>query len=1046
MWITRLSLKYPISTLMATLAILVLGIVSFTQLPIDMVPDIQIPSVSVVTYYTGAGPADMEQSITTHIERTVSSTPDIDYVYSSTREGVAMVRILFNWGVNTDVSMVDIIQKINRVMNRLPIGTTQPMVSKFDITSQPVCQVVLSGDMDQRDLYDLAVNIIQPQLERINGVASASVTGGRIREIQIRVDRNRIESMNIPITQITQAVANSNLIVPSGSLKTGVFDYSLKTESQFNVVEPMGNIIVSIANGVPIRIKDIGTVEDSYEEQNQIIRNDGHPGIIFRVQKTPGANTVKVVDDVINQIANLRDVPPTVKATLAANQSLYIRDSINGLLKEGLFGASLAMIVVVIFLRNSRSSGIIFLAIPLAFLVTFIFFRFSNTSLNIMTLGGLALGVGRLLDDSIVELEVISRHYSEYQKKGISKLQATLDAASEVASPIFIATLTTIIVFLPVIFLEGISKMLFVPLVVTIAVALMASFVVSRTVTPLLCWKYLKPEREYDVKSDKLVDKLQIKATNFFDKIDSIYYGILKYALSHRKVVILSVAGVTIGSLFLYTFIGTEFFPEQDESQFSVSVRMPIGTRVEETEKFIKQAEKIIQENVPEVQTIISNMGVSSGGRSSSAFGGNSGSHAGSISVILVTQQERNRTVFEIIRDIRPKLISLPGATVVVNTSGFLKFLFNFGSGAPIDVAIYGHDFEDANKLSQQIFEIVKATPGATDVLVSRELNLPEIRLQINREKAGSMGVSVAEISNTITTAINGTVASSFTDPITGNIYNILVRMSEDYRSKIDDLKKLTVKSSTGNLVLVGNLVEIDLAKAPIQIDRRYQQRIVSVTANTQGRDLGSIANDIQAEIAKLEMPLGFDVNITGNFEQQQKAFGGLIFAFLLAIVLVYMVMASQFQSLLDPFIIMFTVPLGVVGVLWALFFTNTTLSVTSFQGIIVMVGIVVSNGILLIDYTNRLRKNGLEMREAVELAGRTRLRPILMTSISTVFGLLPLAIGIGGKSPQGPLAIAVIGGLAVSTVLTLLFVPTLYTIFQERSKKNETAEEIVME
>ena len=1042
MWITRLALRYPITTVMCTLAILVLGLLSLSQLAIDMVPDIQIPSVSVVTYYRGAGPADMEQSITTQIERTVSSTPDIDYVYSSTREGVAMVRILFNWGVNTDVSMVDVIQKINRVMNSLPIGTTQPMVSKFDITSQPVCQVVLSGDIDQRDLYDLAVNTIQPQLERINGVASANVRGGRMREIQIRVDRNRIEAMNIPITQVTQAIANANLIVPSGSLKSGVFDYSLKTESQFDVVEPMGNIIVATVNGVPIRVKDIGTVEDSYEEQTQIVRNDGNPGMVFAVQKTPGANTVKVVDDVIEAIGSLRDVPPTVKATLAANQSLYIRNSINGLVQEGFFGAMLAMIVVLVFLRNGRSAGIIFLAIPISFLVTFIFFRFSDISLNIMTLGGLALGIGRLLDDSIVELEVISRHYSEYEKKGITKLQATLDAASEVASPIFIATLTTVIVFLPVIFLQGISKMLFIPLVVTIAIALFASFGVSRTVTPLLCWKFLKPEKEHDPNSKKLTDRLQIKSVNFFNKIDNTYYNILKYALSHKKTIIFTVIGIFLVSLLLFNFIGTEFFPEQDESQFSVSVRMPIGTRVEETENFIKQVEKIIQENVPEVRTIIANMGVPSGSRSSGAFGGgNSGSHSGSVSVILSTPEERDRTVFEIIRDIRPKLTSLPGATVIVNTSGFLKFLFNFGSGAPIDVAIYGHDFEDANTISQQIFEIVKATPGATDVLVSRELNLPEIRLKINREKAGSMGVSVAEISNTVTTAINGTVASSYTDPITGNIYSILVRMSEDYRNKIDDLKKLTVKSSTGNLILIGNLVEIELAKAPIQIDRRYQQRIVSVTANTQGRDLGSIAQDIQAEIAKLQIPVGFDVRITGNFEKQQEAFGGLIIAFLLAIILVYMVMASQFQSLVDPFIIMFTIPLGIIGVLWAFFLTNTTLSVTSAQGIIVMVGIVVSNGILLIDYTNKLRKTGLGLREAVELAGRVRLRPILMTTISTVFGLLPLAVGIGGESAQGPLAIAVIGGLSVSTVLTLLLVPTLYTLFEERFKRKEVVE-----
>jgi len=1042
MWITRLALRYPITTFMFAIAVFVLGAVSFFQLPIDMLPDIQIPTVTVVTYYKGAGPADMEQSVTFPIERTVSSTSDIEYVQSSTREGVSQVRVYFNWGANTDVGMIDIIQKINRAMNMLPVGTSQPMVLKFDITSMPVCQVAISGDIDQRDLYDLALNIIEPQLEHIPGVASAAVRGGRVREIQIRVDRNRIEGMGIPITLVTQAIANSNLIVPSGELKSGVYDYSLKTESQFSVVEPMGNIIIKNVNGVPIRIKDIGSVEDSYEEQTQMIRNNGQPGVILRVQKTSGANTVDVVNQVVKTIANLRDVPPSVKATLASDQSLYIKQAIEGLLHEGLFGAILAMAVILVFLRNGRSAGIIFLAIPLSILVTFIFFRFSGTSLNIMTLGGLALGIGRLVDDSIVELEVIARHYDDYKEKNLTKLQATLDAASEVASPIFISTLTTVIVFLPVVFLEGVSQMLFIPLVITISVSLFASFFVSRTVTPLLCLKYLKPEKKFDPESKKLNDRLQIKAKNFFDAIDERYHRTLKYALSRRKLVVFGVFGISVASLLLYRFIGSEFFPEQDESQFSVSIRMPVGTRVEETEKFVKRVEDIIQKNIPEVRTVIADLGAPSGGRSGSAFGGNSGSHAASVSVVLVPPEDRERSVFDIIKSIRPKLTSLPGAQVIVNTGGFLKFLFNFGSGAPIDVTVFGHDFDEANRLSQTIFDIVRSTPGATDVLVSRELNLPEVRVRINRDKAGALGVNVSQISNTIATAMSGTIASAFTDQHTGNIYNILVRMSEDYRNKIDDIKKLTVQSSTGELIQVGNVADIYMAKAPVQIDRRYQKRIVSVTANTEGRDLGSVAKDIKERLAGLEIPSGFEVKITGNVEQQEKTFGGLLLALLLAIILVYMVMASQFQSLIDPFIIMFTVPLGVVGVLWALFLTGTTLSVTSFEGIIVMVGIVVSNGILLVDYTNRLRKRGIELHEAVIQAGRTRLRPILMTTLATVLGLLPLAMGWGGESSQAPLATAVIGGLTVSTILTLLFVPTLYTIFEEKIKRKPISTE----
>jgi multidrug efflux pump subunit AcrB len=449
MWLTRLALKYPISTLMASIAIFVLGLVSFQQLPIDMLPNIQIPSVSAITYYNGAGPLDMEQSVTVPIERAVSSTSDVSYIQSATKEGVSQVRIYFNWDANTGVGLIDVIQKINRVFNLLPAGVSQPLVLKFDITNIPVITVALSSDMDQRQLYDLAYNNIEPQLEHLPGVAFAQVVGGRIREIHITIDRNRIEASNISASDVVQAISNSNLILPSGDIKTGIFDYSLKTESQFNVVQPMADVIIKNVNGIPVRVGDVATIEDSYQEQTQKIRTNGKEGVILRVQKTPGANTVDVVNGITQALKNLRDVPPTVQTSTAFDQSNYIKDSIDGLLREGMLGALLAVVVIIVFLRNMRSTIIIFVAIPLSILGTFIFFRFSDTSLNIMTLGGLALGVGRLVDDSIVELENISRHYTLMKSQKISKLQATLDAATEVASPIFVSTLTTVIVFYP---------------------------------------------------------------------------------------------------------------------------------------------------------------------------------------------------------------------------------------------------------------------------------------------------------------------------------------------------------------------------------------------------------------------------------------------------------------------------------------------------------------------------------------------------------------------------------------------------------------------
>ncbi|MBN1397311.1 MAG: efflux RND transporter permease subunit [Bacteroidetes bacterium] len=1036
MWLTRLALRYPISTFLFALTIIVLGFVSFTQLPIDLLPDISIPVVTTVTFYPGAGPLDMEQSVTRLIERSVSSVNDVSYIQSSTREGISRVRVNFNWGSNVDIGMVDVMQRVNRILNQLPIGITQPSIMRFDISSMAVCNIAVAGDMDERDMYDLAYNIIEPQIEHLSGVAAAPVSGGRIREIHVTIDRNRLEALQLPISAVLNAVANSNLTIPSGDLRTGHFDYSLKTESRFNVVKPMENIIVKTIDGVPIRIRDIGAVEDSYHEQTEIVRIDGKPGLTLRVQKLAGANTVDVVDNVMRALPKLTGIPESIRLSITFDQSIYIRQTISGLQREAMLGGILAMIIILLFLRNLRGTLIILVAIPLSILITFILFRFGNITLNIMTFGGLALAVGRLVDDSIVELEAISRHYNK-RKTGQTKLEATLEAAKEVASPIFVSTLTTVIVFLPIVFLTGIAKMLFIPLTITIAVALFGSFFVSRTVTPLMCLQYLPPEKKLDRQSEKWPDRIRVIAHDAIDNLDSWYENKLKWAMAHRSYIVAGITGFAFLSFGLLFFIGSEFFPDQDESQFRVTIKLPVGSRHEATDVVTRQVEEIIRQEVPELKSMIADVGVPSTTRGGGGGGGgNAGSHAANIQVSLVSPHERNRSVFEISNKLRSKLTQIPGAAILVNQGGFLRFLMNFGSNAPIDVEIRGYDLEIGSALAKEIYDIVRTTPGAVDVQITRDDNLPELRVQIDRDKAGVLGIDVANISNTINTCMNGTVASLFTDPITGNQYNILVRLNEDFRSNIDDIKKLVITSSKGQQVLLGNIARIEKANSPVQIDRKYQQRLVEVTANVAGRDLGSVSNDIQDKLDQLNVPLGFEIKQTGNVEQQQKTNREMLLAFALALLLVYVVMASQFQSFIDPFIIMFTIPLGITGVLWILFLTQTTLSVTSGQGIIVMVGIVVSNGILLVDYTNKLRASGVELHEAVVRGGRTRLKPILMTSLATVLGLIPMAIGMGGESTQAPLAIAVIGGLTFSTALTLFFIPILYTIFEERFKR----------
>jgi len=1040
MWLTRLALKYPISTFLFSVTLIVLGFVALQQLRVDMLPDIAIPVISVSASYSGAGPLDMEQTVTLPIERAVSSVNDVDYVQSTTREGSSRVRINFKWGANVDVAMVDIVQRVNRILNQLPEGVSTPSVSRFDITSRPIVNVTVSADMDERDLYDLAFNVIAPQIEHQGGVASATVNGGRVREIHINLDRNKLEALNLPIQSVLTAIATSNQLIPSGDLKSGLTDFSLKTESRFNLVEPIESIIIKMVGTTPIRVKDVAQVEDSYQEQTRMIRLNGKTGLSIQVLKLASANTIEVVDNITNALPKLNGVPDNVKLDLAFDQSVYIRNTIHGLLYEALAGATLAIIIILVFLRNLRGTTIIMVAIPLAFMFTFIWFRFTGLTLNIMTFGGLALAVGRLVDDSIVELEAISRHYNR-RTVGESKLHATLAAASEVAAPIFISTLSTVIVFLPIIFLTGITKLLFIPLTATIAIALFGSFFVSRTVTPLLCLKYLPPEKHLDHNSRKITDRLQITFHDWIEGLDTWYKGKLNWALEHRKIVVFGIASVTLLSAGLFKFIGTEFFPDQDEGMFNVRIKMPVGTRVESTDQYVRQIEDILKENVPEIRTMMADVGASNSRTGGGGGFGNSGGYQGSINVGLVPITERDRSVFEIVRELRPKLAKIVGPTVTVNQSGFLRFLMNFGGSAPISIEVRGYDLLQGMALANQVADIVKATPGATDVQISRDDNLPELRVKIDRQKAGVLGLNVGQIANTINTCMGGTVASLYSDPVTGNQYDILVRFAESYRSHIDDLAKVVLTTNTGDQVMLGNVATVERTTSPVQIERKFQQRFIEVTANATDRPLGDVAADIRAQIDQLPVPPGFEIYIGGNVEQQQKAFRDLLLAFGLAILLVYVVMAAQFQSLLDPFIIMFTVPLGMVGVLWALFLTGITLSVTSFQGIIVMVGIVVSNGVLLVDYTNHLRMQGVSLRDAVSKAGVTRLKPILMTSLATVLGLLPMAMGVGGEKTQAPLAVAVIGGLAVSTTLTLFFIPVLYTIFEERFKREMKSE-----
>ena len=1062
MWLTRLALRNPVLILMLCLMTIALGFVSLQRLSVDLFPEINIPVIRVATFYPGAGPVDVEKTITVPLERAVSASPGVDRVESTSKQGFSSVGVWFNYGTNLDNAQFEVSQRVAQILNTLPPGLQQPFVIKFDVTNIPVVQIAISGEgLDERQLYDLAYNTIEPQLERIKGVASANVGGGKVREIEVKVQRDALRARGLGVLDVVNAVKASNLLLPSGNLKAGDRDYNVFANTQFGEARPLSDVVVrpGVAQSgmatTPVRLADVAKVEDSSADQQEIVRINGQRGVYIRVLKQPGANTVEVVDAVQAAMPNLRGVPENVKLAISFDQSHYIREAIKSLEHEAVQGGLLAVAVILIFLLSLRATGIIAVAIPLSIVATFTLLFFTGQTLNVFTLGGLALGVGRLVDDSIVELENIHRHLA----MGQQRKSAVLNAAQEVAMPILVSTITTVVVFFPVVFLTGVAKNLFLPLALTIAFSLTTSFFVSRTVTPLLCLKFLHAEPQ----GAQAERGLRARILRWLDRLDQGYASALHWVLGHRAMVIGGILLAFVASLFLGKRIGTEFFPDTDESQFQINYKAPIGTRVEKTEQITDRIESGIEAALGGGKgggkgkerlytTMISDTGLPLG--RTALFTANTGPHSGNISVNLVPRTERavsdvgaSERVRAVLRD------ALPGTQTYYFIGGIVKRILNFGAPAPIDVEILGYDLETGGDYAKQLFAKMRnlsdrdGKPLLTDVQISREENYPELDVIVDREKAGTLGLSEQQIAQSVLTTLVGNTQFNpvqFTDKVTGNEYYINVRMDDPYRSQVTDLGDVFLRTPGGSIVSLANLAEVKRSSGPVLISRKYLQRIIDVTANVgPGVDLGSASAKVEEVLAETQPPQGFTARLGGQSAAQKEAFTGLSFAALMAIALVYMILASQFKSLVDPLVIMFSVPLGITGVFAALYLTGTTLSVNSFMGIIMMVGIVVSNGVLLVDFANVLRRRGKPLIEATIEAGRTRLRPILMTTIATIFGLLPMALGIGeGSETNLPLARAVIGGLTVSTVFTLFLIPALYTLLDRFARKGPEDDE----
>ncbi|MDZ7332207.1 MAG: efflux RND transporter permease subunit [candidate division KSB1 bacterium] len=1025
------SVKRPILTTVIFLVIITLGIVSFWRLSIDLMPEVTYPTISVITNYSNVGPQEMEELVTRPIEEALAAVQGVEEITSSSSEGTSSVRVSFAWGTDLDVAANDVRDRIDRVMGRLPEDITRPMIRKFDLSAFPIMMIGISSNMNPLDLRQLVEDQVKYRLERVPGVAAIDIRGGLMREIHVDLKAAQLKALGLSTEAIINALRNENRNIPAGLYQRGNLEVLVRTQGDYRTLDEIEKTVVAVKQGTPILIRDVADVSDSWQEVRDYVRIDGKNGLRISVNKQSGANTVTVAEAVKAELARINQDIPQIKLIPLMDTSIYIKRSISNVGQSTLIGGILAVIILFLFLRNISSTGIIATAIPISIIATFGLMYFGGFTLNIITFGGLALGIGMLVDCAIVVLENIYRH----REQGAGPIPSALIGTSEVSSAIIASTLTTIVVFFPVVFLRGMSGIMFQQMAFVVAFSLLCSLVVALTLVPMLASRFLRYQPAEHHSGENWLHKIYAVSEETFRRVEQRYSQILKWALGHRRVVIFSTLGLFIISVFLIRFIGVELMPAADEGEVRVNLEMAVGTRLDVIDQAARTVERIVQQEVPEMTSMVTRVG--GGGW------GSSGAHTAEVRVALVAQKDRKRSSEQIANDLRKKLVGLPGVTVRTRAGQGL-FILRMGSSAGdnVSVEIRGYDLKTAHELAQRVEQVVKRVPGITDTKISREEGSPEQVIRIDRQKAADLGLSVVRIGNTLQTAIGGTAASYFRDA--GKEYRILVRLSEEDRKNLADLLDLTVVNSRGEPIILRNVVEAVPQEGPVRIERKDQERIITINANFTGRDMGSVIADIRKELRAIPVPKDFAITFGGDYEEQQKAFRELMFGFALAILLVYLVMAGQFESWRDPFVVLFSIPMAVIGIALTMILTGTIFSMQAFIGCIMLAGIVVNNAILLVDYTNQLRRNeGLALMEAITLSGSRRLRPILMTTLTTVLGLLPLSFGLGeGGETQAPLARVVIGGLLSSTLITLVLIPVVYSIFEQKifTKKNKSA------
>jgi multidrug efflux pump subunit AcrB len=1032
--VTGLSLKNPIAILMICIGLVAFAVVVTPRMSVDTFPELTPPVLVVGTLAPGLGPKDVEKTITWRIEKYVSATPGVEFVQSTSRNNLSVVFVWLKWGTDLNSAQTLVQQQVAFAMSAVPksLGVLPPFVLQYDPSNAPVIQVAVSGGgLSGPQLYDYALNYIEPVLEGIPGVASAAINGGRQRQINIVVDPSRAQARGVTSTDVAAAVAQSNALLPSGEFISPRFDANVYTNAVAARVSDIGDAAVKVHEGRAVLIKDVARVEDGGSPETQSVAVNGNDAVYLNVLRIPGGNTLEIVEAVKKRVGRLANLPPGVEVEAIFDQSTFVRTSYEGLKKEVVQALVLIALVILLFLQSVRGTLIVSIAIPLSFAVALIILYAGGHTLNAFTLGGLTLAMGRLVDDAVVVLESIHRH----QRLGMSPAQAALEGTNAVALPVLASTLTTMAVLLPVVLLAGLARKLFVPLAVTVAVSMIASYLVSMCVTPLACRYFLAHHEP---------GRLGQRVAVFIDRIAHLYSDALRATLPFHKTV-LGACAVLVGlSVWMARQLPSTFFPEIDESMERVYVRVAPGTSLEDATKKINAMGAVLAKELPRdtVELVLTNVG-SPGNARSAMTSPNNGPHMGFIRVALVDPERRKYTQREIADQMRGILNrEFPGVELLQWPGGLVASVFSNGYIAPLVVEIGSDSLEELDAQSRAVAEVAATVPGIRDIYPSLQIDYPEVRVETDRTEAALVDVSARTAAQTTLEATLGNINSPsvWIDGSNGQSYYVVTSYDGQVIDDPDALARIPVRiGENGAAVTLGAYSKIRRSLGPIAIERNHLQRVAHVMMQTEGRDIGSAAAELERKLRADPRTRGIDFSFVGQVDLMRTTFSGLGLAVALAVMVVFMIMASQFKSLRLPFIMLFTIPVSLLGIVLALVAGGQGFSITALMGVLMVVGIAVSNGILLIDDANRRFNEGVDKVEAVIAAARTRFIPIAMTSLATVIGLVPTALGLeAGTESNRPLALAVVGGLTSSTILSLFLVPVMFLLIARREQQGD--------